>query len=76
MATESTAFSNEPGSSAKVAEQPASSEPPPASERRGPAARETLLPASEADPAFPFEPHDTIPAPPWLGDDEASESGT
>jgi hypothetical protein len=37
-------------------------------ERRIPSARETLatLPSFEADELLDFEPHDTIPAPPWL----------
>ena len=55
------------------------SEPPPASERapgqrrsdsrvmerRLPNPRETLATLPEGE-AFDFEPHDTIPAPPWL----------
>lgn len=42
------------------------------SERRIPTARETLatLPGdAQADDDFDFEPHDTIPAPPWLEDE-------
>jgi hypothetical protein len=41
-------------------------------ERRIPSARETLatLPELEGD-EFDFEPHDTIPAPPWLEDEIA-----
>jgi hypothetical protein len=41
-------------------------------ERRIPSARETLatLPELDAD-ELSFEPHDTIPAPPWLDDEIA-----
>jgi hypothetical protein len=36
-------------------------------ERRIPSARETLATLPELDgDGFDFEPHDTIPAPPWL----------
>jgi hypothetical protein len=36
-------------------------------ERRIPSARETLATLPELDgEGFDFEPHDTIPAPPWL----------
>jgi hypothetical protein len=46
----------------------------PRSERRIPGARETLATLPELDAGnFDFEPHDTIPAPPWL-DDEPSPS--
>lgn len=66
MASESTALTSDPATAGKT-------EPPPATERarrgerRIPSARETLatLPEAEAD-GFDFEPHDTIPAPPWL----------
>lgn len=39
-------------------------------ERRAPSPRESLatLPSVE-DGEFDFEPHDTIPAPPWLEDE-------
>ena len=42
-------------------------------ERRAPNARESMatLPDGQ-DSDFDFEPHDTIPAPPWLEDDIAS----
>ena len=44
-------------------------------ERRVPNARETLatLPELDAEP-LDFEPHDTIPAPPWLGEPEEQKS--
>ncbi len=44
-------------------------------ERRIPSARETLatLPSVE-DGDFDFEPHDTIPAPPWLDELEDKTS--
>jgi hypothetical protein len=47
-------------------------------ERRVPTARETLrtLPEPLSTPAeseLDFEPHDTIPAPPWLDDDNVTE---
>lgn len=55
-------------------------EPPPAGprrsdsrvmERRLPNPRETLATLPEGEEPFDFEPHDTIPAPPWLDlDDE------
>jgi len=51
------------------------SEPPapkpertPTPERRVPAARDTLSTLPEQESDDDFEPHDTIPAPPWLGD--------
>ncbi len=49
------------------------------SERRIPTARETLATLPEAgegqgESDFDFEPHDTIPAPPWL-DDEIGTPG-
>lgn len=46
-------------------------------ERRIPSARETLatLPSFEAEELLDFEPHDTIPAPPWLEElDERTSS--
>jgi hypothetical protein len=73
MATESTALSNEPGSAAK-SNPAAAAERPPASERRAPLPRDTVVTQPETDAAFGFEPHDTIPAPPWLGDDDAPEA--
>lgn len=44
-------------------------------ERRAPSPRETLatLPELEAE-QFDFEPHDTIPAPPWLEELEELKS--
>jgi hypothetical protein len=48
-------------------------------ERRIPSARETLatLPSFGADELLDFEPHDTIPAPPWLEDlDEKTSTPT
>jgi hypothetical protein len=40
-------------------------------ERRVPTPRETMatLPEAEAEVDAGFEPHDTIPAPPWLEDE-------
>jgi hypothetical protein len=66
MASESTAEKTDPAAAGKT-EPPAPSERSRRSERRIPSARETLatLPEIEADD-FDFEPHDTIPAPPWL----------
>ena len=67
MASESTAISSDPAAAGKT-EPPAPSERSRrSSERRIPSARETLatLPELDADD-FAFEPHDTIPAPPWL----------
>ena len=69
MASESTALSSDPAAAGKT-EPPTASERPRRNERRIPSARETLatLPEIEAD-EFDFEPHDTIPAPPWLEDE-------
>ncbi len=66
MASESTALSSDPAAAGKT-EPPSGSELSRRSERRMPSARETLatLPELDADD-FDFEPHDTIPAPPWL----------
>ncbi len=66
MASESTALSSDPAAAGKT-EPPTASERSRRNERRIPSARETLatLPEIEAD-EFDFEPHDTIPAPPWL----------
>ena len=66
MASESTALSSDPAAAGKT-EPPSASELSRRSERRIPSARETLatLPELDADD-FDFEPHDTIPAPPWL----------
>ena len=39
-------------------------------ERRVPNARETMITLPDGETAeFDFEPHDTIPAPPWLEDE-------
>ena len=64
MATKSTAVASEPAPSAKT-------EPPRSTERahqdrRVPSARETQATLPEPQSEFAFEPHDTIPAPPWL----------
>lgn len=68
MVTESTALSSDPAA-AGTTEPPNTQERARRSDRRIPTARETLatLPEGEVE-AFDFEPHDTIPAPPWLGD--------
>ena len=70
MASNSTALSSSPSAAAKT-EPPAPSERSGRIERRLPNARETLATLPEGDDGFDFEPHDTIPAPPWL-DDELS----
>ena len=66
MASESTALSSDPTATGQT-EAPTAPERARRTERRVPSARETLatLPELDADP-FDFEPHDTIPAPPWL----------
>ena len=67
MAQESPARSN--------AANAGKTEPPSATDsmrtdRRVPTARETLQTLPEIDTSeLDFEPHDTIPAPPWLEDD-------
>lgn len=60
---------------------PAPSEPPGfaseqrlIAERRAPSARDTLATLTEVEPKTDFEAHDTIPAPPWLGDELAAPS--
>lgn len=75
MASERTALSNRPA--AGKTEPPKSAEQSSRSERRIPSARETLatLPDLEAG-NFDFEPHDTIPAPPWLDDEPSPSQGT
>jgi hypothetical protein len=68
MASESTALSSDPAAGGKTEPPtPQTERSTRRSERRIPSARETLatLPEIEAD-EFDFEPHDTIPAPPWL----------
>lgn len=69
MASESIALQSDPAAAGKT-EPPTASERTRRSERRIPTARETLqtLPEVE-DEAYDFEPHDTIPAPPWLEDE-------
>jgi len=66
MVSESTALSSDPAAAGKT-EPPSAPERSRRMERRIPSARETLqtLPEIDAD-EFAFEPHDTIPAPPWL----------
>jgi hypothetical protein len=66
MASESTALQSDPAAAGKT-EPPTAPERSRRSERRIPTARETVqtLPEFE-DEAYDFEPHDTIPAPPWL----------
>jgi hypothetical protein len=74
MASESIALSSDPAAASKT-EPPTAPERPRRSERRIPSARETLatLPEIEAS-EFDFEPHDTIPAPPWLDELEDKTS--
>ncbi|HEX2872363.1 MAG TPA: hypothetical protein VHP33_13940 [Polyangiaceae bacterium] len=69
MASESTALSSDPAAAGKT-EPPTAPEHSRRSERRIPSARESMatLPELEGD-GFDFEPHDTIPAPPWLDDE-------
>jgi hypothetical protein len=71
MASESTALQSNPAAAGKT-DPPSPNERGLRSERRIPTARETLatVPEFEAD-AFDFEPHDTIPAPPWHDDESA-----
>ncbi|HVY30544.1 MAG TPA: hypothetical protein VHB79_28490 [Polyangiaceae bacterium] len=69
MVSESTALSSDPTAAGKT-EPPASAPDRRRSERRIPTARETLQTLPEIDDeAYDFEPHDTIPAPPWLEDE-------
>ena len=72
MASESTALSSDPAAAGKTEPPSPGERVPLRSERRIPTARETLatLPEPEGD-EFDFEPHDTIPAPPWLDDEIA-----
>jgi hypothetical protein len=74
MATESTARSSDCAASDE-ADSSTASERARRSERRTPTARETLatLPDSELQ-VFDFEPHDTIPAPPWLDEPEDDQA--
>ena len=65
MASESTALSNDPATAGKT-EPPSSSELSGRSERRIPSARESMGTLPDLEAEFDFEPHDTIPAPPWL----------
>ena len=69
MASESTALSSSPSAATKT-EPPAPSERSGRIERRIPSARESLATLPDVDDdSFDFEPHDTIPAPPWLDDE-------
>jgi len=70
MAPESTALSSDPAAAGKT-EPPSAPERSRRMERRAPSVRETMatLPEHDTD-EFAFEPHDTIPAPPWLDDVE------
>jgi hypothetical protein len=72
MASESTARSSDPAAAGKT-EPPSAAERARRSERRIPTARETLATLPEIDEleGFDFEPHDTIPAPPWHDDEIA-----
>jgi hypothetical protein len=73
MASESTARSSDPAAASKV-EPPSQPESGRRPERRVSTTREAMatLPDIEVDNAD-FEPHDTIPAPPWHDDaDEPS----
>lgn len=70
MAPESHALSSDPAVAGKT-EPPTPSEMSRRVERRIPSARETLGTLPEIEGDIDFEPHDTIPAPPWL-DDEIS----
>jgi hypothetical protein len=76
MATESTALTSEP-TSAGTTEPPPATERARRSDRRIPTARETLatLPEPQGE-AFDFEPHDTIPAPPWMDELESEPAAT
>jgi hypothetical protein len=76
MASQSTALSSDPAA-ARQSEPPAASEHTRRVERSIPNARETLatLPEAEGD-EFDFEPHDTIPAPPWLEELDDNHSPT
>lgn len=67
MASESTAARSSDPTAAAQTEPETAPERSRRTERRMPSARETVatLPELEAD-QFDFEPHDTIPAPPWL----------
>ena len=71
MVSESTALKSDPTAAGKT-EPPAPSERARRNDRRLPTARETLatLPELGLD-ELDFEPHDTIPAPPWLEDEIA-----
>lgn len=73
MATQSTARSSEVAAPGDSLPSPAS-ELARRSERRVPTARETVdtLPELPTEP-FDFEPHDTIPAPPWLDEPDAED---
>jgi len=73
MASESTALSSDPAAAGKT-EPPAPADYSRRVERRMPSARETLATLPEIEDEFDFEPHDTIPAPPWLEELEDNHS--
>ena len=75
MVSESTARSSDPAAAGKT--EPPTSGDARRTERRIPSARETLatLPELSAED-FGFEPHDTIPAPPWHEDEPAPPHDT
>lgn len=72
MASESTALPSDPAAAAKT-EPPARSEraPRPRKDGRLPGTREKLATLPDIEDDLEFEPHDTIPAPPWLDDEVA-----
>jgi hypothetical protein len=70
MATQSQALSSDPAAAGKI-EPPTPSELSRCVERRIPSARESMATLPELEAADAFEPHDTIPAPPWLEDESA-----
>lgn len=70
MVSESTALSSDPAAAGQT-EPPTPSEHSRRLERRVPSARETAATLPAIEDEFDFEPHDTIPAPPWLEDDIA-----
>jgi len=66
MASESTALTSDPAAAGKTEPPTPSEYSSRRSDRRIPSARETLATLPEIEDGFDFEPHDTIPAPPWL----------
>lgn len=69
MATPSHALPSEPAAAGRT-EPPTPSELSRRVERRVPSARESMATLPEIE-ANDFEPHDTIPAPPWLDEESA-----